>query len=116
MKSWLFMGTLFVLCGVLGVLQYQWIGEFSVAAGDRLRAALEVNLTRVSQDFNGEIGNAFREIAPIGVEDAAEARAAVEDKFGQAKKGGQAARVFRQIGMVIPRNGEASLELLDKPT
>ena len=52
------MGTLFVLCGVLGVLQYQWIGEFSVAAGDRLRAALEVNLTRVSQDFNAEIGRA----------------------------------------------------------
>jgi signal transduction histidine kinase len=112
MKSWLFMGALFVLCGVLGVLQYQWIGEFSVAAGDRLRAALEVNLTRVSQDFNGEIGNGFREIAPMGVENAEEARAAIESRFKAAKK--QGARVFRRIGLVVPKSGVATLELLDK--
>jgi len=37
--SWLFVAGLFVLCGVLGVLQYGWIGEVSVAARDRLRGA-----------------------------------------------------------------------------
>ncbi len=116
MKSWLFMGTLFLLCGVLGVLQYQWIGEFSMAAGDRLRAALEVNLTRVSQDFNSEIGNAFREIAPMGAENAEEARAALERKFEATRKNGQGARVFRRIGLVTPKNGQAALEILDKTT
>ena len=29
--SWLFAGALFVLCGFLGVLQYRWLGEVSVA-------------------------------------------------------------------------------------
>ena len=29
--SWLFLGALILLCGCLGVLQYRWIGEVSVA-------------------------------------------------------------------------------------
>jgi signal transduction histidine kinase len=108
------MGTLFVLCGVLGVLQYQWIGEFSMAAGDRLRAALEVSLSRLSQDFHSEIANALREAVPMGVESLDEARAGLETRFEQAKKNGQPFRVFRRIGLAVPRNGEVRLELLNK--
>src|SRR5215213_7760530 len=114
MKSWLFMGTLVVLCGALGVLQYQWIGEVSIAAGDRLRAALDVNLARLSQDFHGEIASAFREMGPSGVEDAAQARSALEARIEQAKKSGSAGRIFRQVGLAIPRSGEASLEVIDR--
>ena len=49
--SWLFVAGLFVLCGVLGVLQYRWIGEVSVAARDRLRGSLQANLNRLSLGF-----------------------------------------------------------------
>ena len=52
------------LCGSLGYLQYRWIGEVSLAARDRLRAALQVNLVRLSQDFNSEIANSCRALLP----------------------------------------------------
>ena len=45
MLSWLFVGALFILCGVLGGLQYRWIGEVSVAARERLRGSLQANST-----------------------------------------------------------------------
>ncbi len=49
--SWLFVGTLLVLCGVLGVLQYRWIGEVSLAARDRLRGSLQASLDRPQPGF-----------------------------------------------------------------
>ena len=58
--SWLFVGSLLVLCGVLGVLQYRWIGEVSIASRERLRGSLESSLNRLSQDFNSEIAAASR--------------------------------------------------------
>ena len=51
--SWLIVAGLFVLCGVLGVLQYRWIGEVAVAARDRLRGSLQASLFRLSSDFDG---------------------------------------------------------------
>src|SRR5258708_39355215 len=62
--SWLFVGVLFVLCGVLGVLQYRWIGEVSVAARERLRASLQASLERVSRDFQTELNTTFRALVP----------------------------------------------------
>src|SRR5260370_32423987 len=62
--SWLFVAGLFVLCGVLGVLQYRWIGEVSVAARDRLRASLQASLERVSRDFQTELNTTFRALVP----------------------------------------------------
>lgn len=108
------MGTLFVLCAVLGVLQYQWIGEVSVAAGDRLRAALEVNLARLSEDFHTEIAGGFRGLTPVGAEDAATAQADMEKRFEQVKKTAHGGRLFRRVGLAIPREGAATLALLDK--
>ncbi len=115
MKSWLFMATLFVLCAVLGVLQYQWVGEFSRAEGERRRTALERNLAQLSQDFHGEIGSAFRDLAPFGADDVAEARGMIEARF-PAVKSGHAGRIFRRIGVATPQGAGTSLELLDKST
>ena len=94
MKSWLYMAALFVLCGVLGVLQYQWVGEFSVGVGERARAALATNLARLSQDFNAEIAVGNAGGSPAGVEDAEAAKTELARRFVEAKE----TRVFRQAG------------------
>src|ERR1035437_10548150 len=62
--SWLVVAGLFVLCGVLGALQYRWIGEVSVAARDRLRGSLQASLYRLSLDFDTEIATACRALLP----------------------------------------------------
>src|ERR1035438_9081415 len=62
--SWLVVAGLFMLCGVLGALQYRWIGEVSVAARDRLRGSLQASLNRLSLDFNTEIATACRALLP----------------------------------------------------
>ena len=80
MLSWLFVSALFALCGVLGVLQYRWIGEVSVAARERLRGSLQANLDRLSQDFDSEIASACRALLPATPQagaQAAEAEVAV---------------------------------------
>jgi len=51
---WLVVGGPFVLCGVLGVLQYRWTGEVSLAERERLRG-IQASLSRFSRDFNSEI-------------------------------------------------------------
>src|SRR5207245_6496579 len=67
MLSWLFVGALFVLCGVLGVLQYRWIGEVSLAARDRLRASLQASLDRVGRDFQTDLLVSCRSLIPANL-------------------------------------------------
>jgi hypothetical protein len=56
--SWLFAVVLVGLCATLGVIQYRWIGEVSLAEHDRLRGSLQASLQRVSEDFDAEIRSA----------------------------------------------------------
>ena len=62
--SWLMVGVLFVLCAVLGVLQYRWIAEVSVAAQERMQRSLQGSLSRLSQDFNQEVATSMRGLVP----------------------------------------------------
>jgi signal transduction histidine kinase len=64
MFSWLFVGALLILCGVLGVLQYRWIGEVSEAARDRLRGSLQANLERLNTDLSARIASGIRNFMP----------------------------------------------------
>ena len=54
-RGWLEIGSLVLLCGILGALQYRWIGEVSVAEKQRLETTLQSGLNRLSQEFNDEI-------------------------------------------------------------
>jgi hypothetical protein len=56
--SWLFAVVLGGLCVTLGVIQYRWIGEVSLAEHDRLRSSLQASLGRISEDFDAEIRSA----------------------------------------------------------
>lgn len=112
--SWLFVAGLFVLCGVLGALQYRWIGEVSVAARDRLRGSLQASLFRLSVDFNTEIANACRALLPS---DAGPAGAAIEievsSRYAQWKTTARRAQMFRHISIAEPRNKTMLLRNLD---
>jgi signal transduction histidine kinase len=110
--SWLFVAGLFALCGVLGVLQYRWIGEVSVAARDRLRGSLQASLNRLSLDFNSEIATAARALLPIG-EDSPQAENEVAEHYAQWKKTGRRGQMFRHIAMAEPRNKTLVLRNLD---
>src|SRR5689334_15859980 len=101
--SWLFVGALIVLCGCLGVLQYRWIGEVSLAARERLRVALQADLMRLSQDLNAEIVNACRALLPaVPPEDAKTAQTEVERRSQEWNKAAAAGHLFRRIGLVVP--------------
>src|SRR5438270_7677996 len=113
MTSWIFVGALFLLCGVLGVLQYQWIGEVSVAARDRLQTTLQANLVRLSLDFNSEIASACRGLLPPGgPAEPADLESEIVSRMEGWKKSSHAQAV-RRVAMVVPHKGTAELHMLD---
>jgi signal transduction histidine kinase len=112
--SWLFVAGLFVLCGVLGILQYRWIGEVSVAARDRLRGTLQASLSRISLDFSSEIATAARALLPAGSEPGSvTAETEVATRYAQWKKIARHAQMFRHVAIAEPRNKSLLLRNLD---
>src|SRR6185369_1143132 len=115
--SWLFVAGLFVLCGVLGVLQYGWIGEVSVAARDRLRGSLQASLNRISSDFGVELATAVRALLPAGAAtDSATIEAEVAANYAQWKTTPRHRPMFRHIALAEPRNKSLVLRTLDLET
>ncbi len=103
--------ALFALCGVLGYLQYRWIGEVSRAERDRLRSSLQASLNRLSQDFNSEIAAACRALLP----EAAPPEQEIAARFEQWRKSNQPA-LFARIGIATAEEGEPALRILDPDT
>src|ERR1019366_8234463 len=103
MLSWLFVSALFVLCGVLGLLQYRWIGEVATAARERLRAGLQASLNRFSQDFNSEIASTTMALIPPDPQPAAAAEAALAARYPEWKKSSPHAAMFQRIAIAVPR-------------
>jgi hypothetical protein len=58
--SWVTAGALRVLCGILAVLQYRWIGEVSLAQEDRLRYSLQPSPKRPSGPLPPQLGRISR--------------------------------------------------------
>jgi signal transduction histidine kinase len=106
--SWLFVGTLLVLCGVLGVLQYRWIGEVSLAERDRLRGSLQASLDRLSRDFNSEIAAACRALVPANSSETEFAT-----RYGQWKKTARDGQIFRAIAIAETQPTGLILRRLD---
>ena len=112
--SWLFVAGLFVLCGVLGVLQYRWIGEVSIAARDRLRGSLQANLNRLSLDFTTELATACRALLPEGSgPDGKADETDVAARYVQWKTTSRHSGMFRHIAIAEPRNQTLVLRNLD---
>jgi len=101
--SSMFIGAMVVLCGILGLLQYRWIGEVSVAARERLRGALEAALDRISHDFDSEIAAACQAIAPDNPSrDELQLEADIAARFARWKRSGRQSAMFSRIAIVSP--------------
>lgn len=112
--SWLFLGALFVLGGLLGFLQYRWTGEVSVAERERLRASLRSSLFRLSVDFNAEVAAACRSITPHEAQpSASETESEIAARFAEWKKTTRHERLFSRIVLAVPGNGGFELRELN---
>ncbi len=103
MLSWLFVGALVVLCGVLGVLQYRWIGEVTEAARDRLRAGLQANLGLLSGEFNSEMNARIRELLPTDRDESGpHLERQIAARYERTKSAAQGAVPFRRVAIAEP--------------
>jgi signal transduction histidine kinase len=112
---WAFVILLAILCATLGVLQSRWLDEISSAEQDRMHAALDARLNRLSRDFDTQIGQmcsglipGFQEIQNRG------SRAACSLQYRRwiAVNG----PVFQRIGLVAIQAQQPTLALLDPVT
>jgi signal transduction histidine kinase len=114
MLSWLVLSALFVLCGILGYLQYRWTGEVSMAARDRLRAGLQAGLNRLSRDFDAEIAAACHAILPPGTPDDVQSlEAQVGGRYREWRKAGHGGRLFDRVALALPRRNSLALVIAD---
>jgi len=113
--TWLIVGILVALCGVLGFLQYRWIGEVSVAASARMRAGLQASLARLSQDFNSEITAAaspFLPSQPFDDEPACERE--IQDRYRHS--GSRRAPLLHHVALAAPRGQTVVLRVMNWQT
>jgi signal transduction histidine kinase len=113
--SWVVLSTLLALCGVLGILQYRWIGQVSRAERDRLKGSLQSSLSRLAQDFNSEIASYCRTLLPGAAGSDAEAEAEVAARCELWRKSNQPA-LFHRIGIAAAGEHGAELRLLNIET
>src|SRR5579871_2238877 len=114
MLSWLFVGALLVLCGVLGFLQYRWIGEVSIAARERLQSSLQASLGRLIQDFDSEIAAECRLILPPEAgPDASSIESEVSTRYSRWKSTTPHAQIFHRIALAFPQEETTKLRILD---
>jgi signal transduction histidine kinase len=112
--SWLSVSTLLVLCGILGVLQYRWIGEVSVAAGERLRGSLQASLKRLSQDFNAEITVACMALMPRNLQtDGGTTEEEYATRYARWRHTSPHEQLFRTIALAELKDDRVVLRKLD---
>ena len=114
--SWLFLGGLFILCGVLGVFQYRLIGEVSDAARERLRFTLQAGLFRFSSDFSSELSTAARAIAPVNAQNPRNAAELLPARYEQWRRTSRHSPIFRRVALAVPRGNGLAFENLDLAT
>jgi signal transduction histidine kinase len=113
---WIYVCPLFILCGILGFLQYRLIGEVRDAARDRMRGSLRASLFRVSQEVDADIAGAVSAIAAQGTQtDAASAELQTRARYEQWKQSSRHGQMFRRVALAIPQGAVLQLRSIDPP-
>jgi len=110
---WAFVGAMFALAAVLGVLQYRWIGEVSQAERQRLRAVLQSSLARLSQDFNAEITAACSALLPDAAAGDRDREKIYGARVAQWRESTRHDRLFRRIAVAVPEANTVELWMFD---
>src|SRR5579872_3288893 len=110
--TWLTVALLVALCGVLGFLQYRWIGEVSETARDRMRTSLQSNLTRLGEDFNSEVESACNAMmAPDSPPDEPSVERMIVQRFREA--GNRHSALLHQVAVARPHGTTVDLRVLN---
>jgi signal transduction histidine kinase len=108
--SWLFAVVLVGLCATLGVIQYRWIGEVSLAEHDRLRSSLQTSLQRISEDFDAEIRSTCAALSTeSSAPDSEEREHELALHYARWRSTSRYSGLVRRLG--IAQRGEDSLSL-----
>ncbi|MDR3698196.1 MAG: HAMP domain-containing sensor histidine kinase [Candidatus Sulfopaludibacter sp.] len=111
---WIYVCPLFILCGILGFLQYRLIGEVRDAARDRMRGSLRASLIRVSQEVDSETAGAIAAIAPQGSQpDAAAVEQQTRARYEQWKQSSRHGQMFRRVALVFPQGTVLQLRSIE---
>lgn len=114
MLSWLSLGVLITLVGVLGVLQYRWIGEISQMEKKKLQDYLQSSLNEVSRDFNSELNGALRALVPSESEVNQLGRnEAYLRRYSQWKASNANSKLFPRIAMAWEQDGQPGFQMLN---
>ena len=112
-SAWASVTLLAVLCAVVAILQYRWIGEISSAERQRLQDELRDELNSLRIAFSDEIANASAALQPDAEEVAALGRdgayAARYERWKESRK-----PVFRRIALAVPHKGALEFSILDQ--
>jgi signal transduction histidine kinase len=112
--SWLFVAAVIGGAVSLGVLQYRWIGEVSVAERERLRSSLQVSLNRLSLDFNQELTSACLSMLPDrAIGDPNERRQEYAARYSNWRESSRRNRLVRTVHVVAMENRSMKLYRLD---
>ena len=111
--SELFVGTLAVLCGVLGVLQYRWNAEVSAALRDRLHASLAGSLDRLSRDINAEIAASSMALMPPAPRGRESAEQQIIAALGGWKASTRHRQIVRRVALASSAGDTLELRMLD---
>jgi len=113
--SWASVGLLALLCGVLAMLQYRWIGEITGAERQNLQAALRDRLEDLRRDLNDQVSNSERALLPAA--DAASPAAREAAWSAQYLRWKQTHEpLFRRIALAVPQTDGLRLYGLDLET
>jgi len=106
-----------LLCCVLAILQYHWIGGISRAEQERLESGLQSTLNRFSRDFNAEIASACIALLPTSsLIDAMGRDEAYAARYAQWRDAGIHGKLFSHMALAVPQNGTIALRTFDLET
>jgi len=106
--------ALLVLLGVLGTLQYRWLGEVSNAERERLRATLRTRATDFSRDFDREITRAYMAFRADPELFSGNAAAVLSDAYARAQADSTIGGIIKSVYFVeVDAGGRPMLNLLD---
>jgi signal transduction histidine kinase len=114
-SSWALVSLLAVLCCVVAILQYRWIGEISAVERTRLQDRLRDGLNSLRNTFGDEIRTDFSALQATGPEVERLGREeAYSERYLRWKSNGKP--IFRRIALAVLRDGVIELEDLDPVT
>ncbi len=113
--SWIFVGALALLCGLLAIVQSRWIDQIGNAQRQRLQINMQNGLNRLSTAFDSQVTTSAAELVPLFSDlDSGETTEVVARQYAIWKVSHEA--MFRRVGIVNNNASPSEFSLLDLNT